>query len=302
MRIFIALVFILAVAPAMVFAQSSDPDRPVMSFPEDGVWRQSFDTTYGSAGEVNRDLRAAIYVYSMLEDQGVSTDRVKVAVVIHGSATFDFLQDEQYREHYGDIANPNEALVSEFLAYGGELWMSGFGLDFREIEASELLSGVGIAPSGLIAHAELNRQGFSLNTFDGNPEKGADEKPVFTPLEGSFPLSSAVKVGNILHLSGDLGIAKDGRGLVEGGIEPETRRMMERIADTLAAHDLDYADVFKCTVFLVDMNEWQQFNSVYKSFFEPGRYPARSAVGVSALAANARVEMECLAWAGERSR
>ena len=298
MRILIIFILALAFNPIDALAQSKDSNRPVMSFPQGGLWQQSFDTTYGSPGKINRELRAAIYVYSLLEEQGVTADRVKVAIVIHGSATFDFLQDERYREHYGNVANPNIELVKEFLAYGGELWMSGFGLNFREVKTSDVLAGVGIAPSGLLAHAELNRRGYSLNPFDGTPKKAEEKDPVFSPIKGPFPLSSAVKVGNVLYLSGDLGIAKTGRGLVKGGIEPETQRMMERIGTTLAEHDLDFDDVFKCTVFLADMDEWQQFNAIYKSFFKSGQYPARSAIGGSALAVNARVEMECLAWTG----
>lgn len=121
--------------------------------------------------------------------------------------------------------------------------------------------------------------------------------PVFTPSDLPYPFSSAVQVGDTLYLSGEIGDAGDGSGVVPGGIEPETRRMFDRIGATLARHGLGFDDIFKCTVFLADMAEWPAFNAIYKSYFKPGRYPARSALGVNGLALGARVEMEC--WASK---
>ncbi len=269
-------------------------ERPVMAFPSDGVWKQSFDTTEGRAGTANRELRAALYVYSMLNEQGIDDDQIHVALVVHGSATFDFLSDDRYRAHYGEVANPNAALLKEFVDLGGEVWMSEFGLTFREISVDDLLPGVGLTPAALVAHAELARQGFSQNPFDASKFAAA---PQFAAIDGPFPLSKSVRVNNVLYLSGDLGIDADGKGLIDGGIEPESRRVMARIGEKLAEHDLDYEDLFKCSVFLADMDEWAAFNAIYKTYFPEGRYPVRSAFAVSGLAADARVEMECMAWA-----
>ncbi|MEM8983822.1 MAG: Rid family hydrolase [Pseudomonadota bacterium] len=291
MRVLAAL---LIATTCLVASVASAQERPIMRFPADGHWKQSFDSTLGRPGAVNRELRAGLYVYSMLAEQGIEPSQVSVAVVVHGTATFDFLTDERYRAHYGDIANPNSAVLDEFIAYGGEVWVSGFGLEFRKLTTADLLPNVGLSPAGLVAHAELARQGYTLNPFGRATEQPA---PTFTPISGPFPLSQAVRVGNVLYLSGDLGIAADGSGLEPGGIEPETRRMMARIGETLAGHDLDYDDLFKCSVFLADMDDWRAFNAVYQEFFEADRYPARSAFAVSGLAANARVEMECMAWA-----
>ncbi len=120
--------------------------------------------------------------------------------------------------------------------------------------------------------------------------------PQFLPLEGSStPFSEAVRVGDTLYLAGKLGTAADGSGLVSGGIEAETRRAMERIGDTLAKYDLSHDAVFKCTVFLADMGDFSKFNAVYRTFFKPGRYPARSTVAVNGLALGAAIEVECLA-------
>ncbi|MNU08196.1 putative reactive intermediate deaminase TdcF [compost metagenome] len=54
-------------------------------------------------------------------------------------------------------------------------------------------------------------------------------------------------------------------------------------------------DIVKCTVFLADLKEWGAFNDVYKSYFINNQFPARSALGVNALALNSRVEVECMA-------
>ncbi len=120
--------------------------------------------------------------------------------------------------------------------------------------------------------------------------------PLFTPSELPYPFSSAVQVGDILFLSGEIGDAGEGTGVVPGGIVPETHRIFERIEATLARHGLGLDDVFKCTVMLADMSEWQIFNEIYSGYFEDGKYPTRSAMGVNGLALGARAEMECWAY------
>ena len=82
-----------------------------------------------------------------------------------------------------------------------------------------------------------------------------------------------------------------------GGIEAETERIFERIEATLAQHGLGMDDIFKCTVMLADMSEWPAFNKIYAGYFEEGKYPTRSAMGVNGLALGARVEMEVWAYA-----
>jgi reactive intermediate/imine deaminase len=114
----------------------------------------------------------------------------------------------------------------------------------------------------------------------------------------NLPFSQAVRVGNILYLSGALGNAPGKLELVPGGIEPETRQTMENIASLLEENGLTLANVFKCTVMLADMAEWDAFNRIYVGYFAPDRLPARSAFGTNGLALGARVELECWAFAG----
>ncbi len=107
-----------------------------------------------------------------------------------------------------------------------------------------------------------------------------------------LPFSEAVRVGNLLFVSGTLGTTAT--GLVPGGIEAETRQTMLNIKRIVEANGTTMDNVVKCLVMLADMAEWGRMNSVYVTFF-PNRKPARSAFGASGLALNARVEIECIA-------
>jgi 2-iminobutanoate/2-iminopropanoate deaminase len=113
-----------------------------------------------------------------------------------------------------------------------------------------------------------------------------------------LPFSEAVRVGDILYLSGQIGIGGDGK-LAEG-IEGQTRQAMDNIGAVLKRAGVGYGDVFHCTAFLKDMGDWPAFNSVYVSYFAPDKMPARSAFGTSGLALGALLEIECQAYAGDR--
>jgi len=109
----------------------------------------------------------------------------------------------------------------------------------------------------------------------------------------NWPFSSAVRVDKLLFLSGQIGYDSEAGALVEGGIQAETRQTLENISKTLEDFDSSMDRVVKCTVFLADMSEWGAMNEVYVTFF-PNK-PARSALGASGLALNARTEIECIA-------
>jgi len=108
-----------------------------------------------------------------------------------------------------------------------------------------------------------------------------------------LPFSTAVRVDNLLFLSGALGYDREKGGLVEGGIQAETRKTLENISQTLEMFGSSMDKVVKCTVFLADMSEWGAMNEVYTTFFT--NMPARSALSASGLALNARTEIECIA-------
>lgn len=110
-----------------------------------------------------------------------------------------------------------------------------------------------------------------------------------------LPFSQAVRVGDVLYLSGALGNVPGTLELVPGGIEAETRQTMANIETVLKENGLTFADIFKCTVMLADMSQWAAFNRVYLEYFDPDRLPARSAFGANGLALGARLELECMA-------
>lgn len=109
-----------------------------------------------------------------------------------------------------------------------------------------------------------------------------------------LPFSDAVRVGNMLYLSGKIGNIPGTRDLAEGGIAGETRQALENIKASLEKYGSMMSEVVKCTVFLADIAEWGAMNEVYKTFFAVNP-PARSALGSSGLALNSRVEIECFA-------
>jgi len=108
------------------------------------------------------------------------------------------------------------------------------------------------------------------------------------------PFSEAVRVDNMLYLSGTIGLEPGTRKLVSGGMPEEAKQVMANIKTTLEKHGYTLHDLVKCTVLLADMSKWGEFNEIYKTYFD-GRYPARSAMGVNGLALGAQVEVECIA-------
>ena len=106
------------------------------------------------------------------------------------------------------------------------------------------------------------------------------------------PFSEAVRVGDLLIVSGQLGITPG----QPAPFEAEAKKAMDNVAAVLGRHGASMDDVVKCTVFLTDMSKFAAFNAIYTGYFKPGRLPTRSAVGVAALAApGATLEVECMA-------
>lgn len=119
----------------------------------------------------------------------------------------------------------------------------------------------------------------------------ANTSPVFSEAAG-LPFSEAVKVGDTLYLSGQIGL-KDGK-LVTGGVAAETKQIFANINHVLAKHGYQQSDLVKCVVMLTDMQDFGKFNQAYQSVLNKP-YPARSTFGVSDLALGATVEIECTA-------
>ena len=112
------------------------------------------------------------------------------------------------------------------------------------------------------------------------------------------PFSSAVRVGDVLYLAGQLGIGADGK--LPDGIDAQTKQALENIGAVLKRAGLGYKDVFHCTAMLSDMALWPAFNKVYVTYFPEDKRPARSAFGASGLALGGLIELECQAYAGKK--
>jgi 2-iminobutanoate/2-iminopropanoate deaminase len=128
---------------------------------------------------------------------------------------------------------------------------------------------------------------------------GTEVEYLDLPKPNTYPFSGAVRVGNMLYLSGALGNDAKTMKLVPGGIEAETKQTLENIKATLERNGSDLDHVVKCTVFMADIQEWPRMNEVYKTYFTK-HFPARSAVAGSGLALGARVEIECIAVLKEK--
>lgn len=126
----------------------------------------------------------------------------------------------------------------------------------------------------------------------------ASEKAEFIGPNASGTLSQSVKVGNTIYLSGVLGTASG--ALVPGGIRAETEQALTNMAAALERAGASVDDVVQCTIFLADFAEWGAMNEVYIPFF-PKHRPARTAVAVSGLALDGRIEIQCVAVAGAGS-
>ena len=115
-------------------------------------------------------------------------------------------------------------------------------------------------------------------------------------IASNYPFSEAVRVNNMLYLSGQIPIDPKTGKIVNGDIKAQARQTMENIKAVLERHGSSMDKIVKCTVMIEDMAQWGTFNEVYVTFF-PGPKPARSAFGAAGLALGAMIEVEC--WAAD---
>src|SRR5579872_6715210 len=120
-------------------------------------------------------------------------------------------------------------------------------------------------------------------------------RPVqYVPAGPNLPFSSAVVVGRMIYLSGQIGNDPKTGQLVPGGIKAETAQALKNIDAVLQGLGSSLDHVVKCTAMLADINEWPAMNEVYVTFF-PNHLPARSAFATAGLVRGARMEIECTA-------
>lgn len=104
------------------------------------------------------------------------------------------------------------------------------------------------------------------------------------------PFSSAVRVGNNVYVSGATGAAADGK--YPDDFSTQATNAMDAVAKELKLAGATMDDVYRCTIALTDMNNWDAFNVVYVKYFKPDHFPVRMSFGVTSLG-GAAVEVQC---------
>ncbi|MEO6550911.1 MAG: RidA family protein [Ferruginibacter sp.] len=108
------------------------------------------------------------------------------------------------------------------------------------------------------------------------------------------PYSQAVKLGNLLFVSGQVALTTGSNEFVNNSIAEETTQVMQNLQSILTAAGMDFSNVVKSTIFLSDMDLFGKVNEIYAGFFT-GDFPARETVAVKGLPKNANVEISVIA-------
>ena len=110
------------------------------------------------------------------------------------------------------------------------------------------------------------------------------------------PYSPGVRVGRFLFVSGQIALDPETGELRDETVEAETRQVLANLSGVLHAAGYDPSHVVRATVYLTDIENYKRMNAVYADFFPEGEYPARVAVEVARLPANANVEISAIAY------
>jgi 2-iminobutanoate/2-iminopropanoate deaminase len=121
------------------------------------------------------------------------------------------------------------------------------------------------------------------------------EHKIVAPVPTIGPYSPAVRVGNMLFVSGQIGLDPETGQLKNGSIEEETRQALDNVGRILRAEGFDSTHVVSATVYLKNMNDYARMNLIYGGYFQEGKYPARTTVGVTELPKSANVEITVIA-------
>lgn len=112
------------------------------------------------------------------------------------------------------------------------------------------------------------------------------------------PYSQAIRAGSTIYCSGQIPLDPKTGQIISGGIDAQTRRVLDNITALLKAEGLGFGNIVKTTIFLTNLGDFQTVNEVYGSYFK-SQPPARSTVQVSALPKGANIEIEVVAVAGD---
>jgi len=155
---------------AVAKAEETAPVTSDITLPAYGEWKHSFDAYESESGKPNGAFRRALSFHRAMEKEGIAADQVKTAIVVHGPAVFDVVKDARYGVKYQDkdgtpLRNQNYNNVAELIARGAKIWVCGVAAAYHGVGNADLLEGVEMAPSGTVAHAELQRRGYTINPY-----------------------------------------------------------------------------------------------------------------------------------------
>ncbi len=179
MRFSLAIVAIAMAVPAAAQDMSAfktgpvfetfGPHAPVeetMERPADATYKVAFDVSDPAPeGKLNRGIESAARFINMLAANGVDPAEIKVAVVIHGKAGLDLLNDEAWAAKGKAGVNPSGAMVREMLDHGVRIILCGQSAAAFGIKNDMTMPGVEMALSAMTAHALLQQQGYTVNPF-----------------------------------------------------------------------------------------------------------------------------------------
>ena len=126
-------------------------------------------------------------------------------------------------------------------------------------------------------------------------EIGRASRSYVTSAQVIGPYTPAVKVGNLVFISGQVGISQETGELVGNDTESQTKQALMNLLSIAKQAGCDSSDIVQCSVFLRDIKEFPKMNVIYGGFFAESKYPARTTVEVSNLPRNARVEIAAIA-------
>ena len=137
----------------------------------------------------------------------------------------------------------------------------------------------------------------AYNTF--NNKNKTDMKRIVNTSNAPKPIgpyNQAVISGDLMFISGQVAFDPNTDELVLDDIQSETKQVMENLKSILEEANLSFKNVVKTTIFLSDMNDFQQVNEVYGSYFSNDQAPARETVEVSRLPKDVNVEISMIAY------
>ena len=116
------------------------------------------------------------------------------------------------------------------------------------------------------------------------------------------PFSHAVKAGDFLFVTGQMPtLLNDPTKLVEGDITNQTHQVMKNLKTVLSSANASLENVVFVRIYLVNFQDFDKMNTVYKSYFDSDKLPARTCIGVTGLAVGASVEIDLIAKAANES-